>query len=137
VIDYSCADEVVAKLLLRYADAGRPGEVYFLVRGLQEYQADAVEAVLERHNLLVTAEVAERGLQLLGPSDAFQRNCWSALPPRDPVAPGLLAAELQLPVTVVRATLESLIAKRVAVRLEGDRVCGVPALLQGGGGSER
>src|SRR5690606_20012717 len=30
VLDYSCADEIVAKLLLRYVAADRPTEVYFV-----------------------------------------------------------------------------------------------------------
>jgi hypothetical protein len=129
VIDYSCADEIVAKLLLRYAPQPRPAEVFFLVRGLEEHHEDAVQAVLERHGLLVAAERSGRGYHLLGPSDPFQRSCWSALLLRSAAAPGSLAEDLQLPETVARSAVESLIAKRVALELPDGRVCGVPLLL--------
>jgi hypothetical protein len=129
VIDYSCADEIVAKLLLRYCVAERPGEVYFLVRGLQEHQEDAVEAVLERHGLLVSAERPGRGYHLLGPSDPFQRNCWSALLLRRAASVAELAADLQLPDVVAATTVASLLARRVALPLADGRACGVPGLL--------
>src|SRR3712207_8382297 len=41
VLDYSCADEIVAKLLLRYAADERPSEAYFVARGLQEDHCEA------------------------------------------------------------------------------------------------
>jgi hypothetical protein len=129
VIDYSCADEIVAKLLLRYAGRDRPAEVFFLVRGLQEHQEDAVEAVLERHGLLVTAESAERGFHLMGPSDPFQRSCWSALALRRSATQPQLASDLQLSETVAAATLSSLVAKRVTLSLPDGRYCAVPTLL--------
>ena len=74
VLDYSCADEIVAKLLLRFVGDDRPADAFFLARGLREHHLEAVEAVLERHNLLLVAE-AERGpTRLLGPSSAFERS---------------------------------------------------------------
>src|SRR5687768_7069016 len=36
VLDYSCADEVVAKLIQRYAAEDRPADAYFVARGLGE-----------------------------------------------------------------------------------------------------
>lgn len=132
VIDYSCADEIVAKLLLRYHLPERPAEVYFLIRGLQEHQQEAVEAVLERHALLAVAQDATRGFHLLGPSDPFQRACWSAMVLRRSVAAAELAGDVQLSEAAAAAALESLVAKRVALALRDGRYCGVPALLEGG-----
>jgi hypothetical protein len=130
VIDYSCADEIVAKLLLRYRDPYRPAEVFFLIRGLQDHQEDAVEAVLERHALLVAAQLPGRGYHLLGPCDPFQRSCWSALIMRQKVPAAEIARDLQLPEAVAATTLDSLVAKRVAVQLPGGDVCAVSALLR-------
>jgi hypothetical protein len=76
-----------------------------------------------------TACSSPRGYHLLGPSDPFQRSCWSALLLRSAAAPGSLAEDLQLPETVARSAVESLIAKRVALELPDGRVCGVPLLL--------
>ncbi|MFI5230365.1 MAG: hypothetical protein ACHQWU_14925, partial [Gemmatimonadales bacterium] len=36
MIDFSCADEVVAKLLMRYIDDAPPRDAYFLVRGVKD-----------------------------------------------------------------------------------------------------
>jgi len=64
MIDLSCADEVVAKLLMRYADETRPQDAYFLFRGVTEHHSDAIEAVLERHGLALAIEQAD-GVQVM------------------------------------------------------------------------
>ncbi|MEK6598649.1 MAG: hypothetical protein AABY91_09990 [Gemmatimonadota bacterium] len=61
LIDFSCADEVVAKLL-RVVDAG----VYIVLRGVDETQAEAIDDVLARQGLAVTALPRAGGLQMLG-----------------------------------------------------------------------
>src|SRR5690606_2144026 len=66
VLDFSCADEIVAKLLLRYAADDSPGDAYFVARGLQEHHRDAVEAELERHGLLPVAQNEDGVARLLG-----------------------------------------------------------------------
>jgi hypothetical protein len=52
VIDFSCADEVVAKLLLRVSDGE---EAYVLLSGVTELHLEAIDHVLERHGLSVAA----------------------------------------------------------------------------------
>lgn len=52
LLDFSCADEVVAKLLLRVADEE---EHYVLLSGITESHLDAIDQVLERHGLSVAA----------------------------------------------------------------------------------
>ena len=79
VLDYSCADEIVAKLLLRYVGDERPGEAFFVVRNVQEHHVEAIEAVLERHGLLLVAIQDEGDVALLGEADATQRAVWDAL----------------------------------------------------------
>src|SRR4051794_37860805 len=56
MIDFSCADEVVAKLLMRFTSDHPPQEAYFLFRGVTEDHSDAIEAVLERHQLVAAME---------------------------------------------------------------------------------
>ena len=46
LLDYSCANEVVAKLLLRFATETPPSDAYFVFRGMQEWHLDAIEAAL-------------------------------------------------------------------------------------------
>jgi len=52
LLDFSCADEVVAKLLLRVAG---DDEHYVVLSGVTEGQLDAIDHVLERHGLSVAA----------------------------------------------------------------------------------
>src|SRR4051812_4922242 len=66
MIDFSCADEVVAKLLLRYVAAERQDrEAYFLFRGVTDDHWDAIEAVLERHGLALVLETID-GARIVG-----------------------------------------------------------------------
>lgn len=52
LLDLSCADEVVAKLLLRVADED---EHYVVLSGVTDSHLDAIDHVLERHGLSVAA----------------------------------------------------------------------------------
>lgn len=75
LLDFSCADEVVAKLLLRVAD---DEEHYVLLSGVTDRHLDAIDHVLERHGLSVAAltegEEAPRVLGVTTPDvvTAFQ-----------------------------------------------------------------
>ena len=45
LLDFSCADEIVAKLLLQYIATDAPRrEVYFVFRGISEAHMEAIEA---------------------------------------------------------------------------------------------
>jgi hypothetical protein len=79
ILDYSCADEVVAKLLHRYQRADRPGEAYFVARGLAERHRETIEAVLERYGLALVAELREGGAALLGQVPEQERHAWGAV----------------------------------------------------------
>src|SRR5579884_1911295 len=77
MIDYSCADEVVAKLLMRYVADDSPRDAYFLFRGLTEHHSDAIEAVLERHDLAAAVEDDGR-VRLMGVLTDDERRVWEA-----------------------------------------------------------
>jgi hypothetical protein len=70
LLDFSCADEVVAKLLRDTAD-----DRYLVLVDLDDSQADAVDAVLERQDLAVVAVLREGGPVLLG---AVSQECKTA-----------------------------------------------------------
>jgi hypothetical protein len=116
VLDYSCADEIVAKLLLRYLGDDRPSNAYFIARGLQEHHLEAVEAVLERHGLLLVAQDEDGRALLLGPSNPFERACWSALARRGCAPPRELAGDAGLPDGIVAPILARLARQRVMLR---------------------
>jgi hypothetical protein len=130
ILDYSCADEIVAKLLLRYSEKDRPVDVYFVARGLQEHHLDSVEAVLERHGLLLVAEEPEISPVLLGPCAPLLRRCWDVMIGRGGARLGELAAATGLPLDDVRDAVDCFVARRVAVAYGDGLVCPVPQLHQ-------
>jgi hypothetical protein len=77
ILDYSCADEVVAKLLLR--DARADEEVFFVLVGVRSHHREPIEAVLERHRLAVVAETGPGRFELLGQRTDGERTVWEAV----------------------------------------------------------
>ena len=113
VLDYSCADEIVAKLLLRFLGDERPAEAFFVVRGIQEHHEDAIEAVLERHSLLLVAEDDAGTVKLLGAANPVHRAAWDSLMRRGRAGPAEVAADTGLSEDAVTATLSALVTQRV------------------------
>lgn len=119
VLDYSCADEAVAKLILRYQQPDRPVEAYFVVRGLDEHHLEMIEAVLERHGLALVVEMLATGVTLLGGVTPLERDVWVALGALGSGSAGDVAARLGVPVGEVSTALESLASHRVVIRRPG------------------
>lgn len=78
MIDFSCADEVIAKLLLRYEAENAPPEAYFLFRGVTEEHWEAIEAVLERRGLALVLE-QEDGIHVVGTLSDEERRVWETV----------------------------------------------------------
>lgn len=66
IIDYSCADEVVAKLVSRLV-SGEYGDRYMILMGLNDNQKENVEVALERKDLGVIAVISDSAAQSLPP----------------------------------------------------------------------
>jgi hypothetical protein len=64
-LDYSCADEIVAKLV-------RERVRMVLLRGLSEAHREAIEPVLTGHGLAVILEESDGTLDVLGPPETAQ-----------------------------------------------------------------
>lgn len=78
LIDYSCADEVVAKLLQQYlAEPAR--DAFFVLRGIGEAQWEQIFAVLERQSLAAVIETAEGGFDLMGIRSDEEHEVWLRL----------------------------------------------------------
>ena len=79
LLDYSCADEIIAKLLQRFdarQHADAPETAYFVFRGLNEAHLEAIEWVLQHHGLALVAEPLDGEAHLLGVVDDDERNVW-------------------------------------------------------------
>ena len=114
MIDFSCADEVIAKLLLSY---GVEHEAYFVFRGMTEDHWDAIETVLERHGLALIAE-SEGRLELMGVLDEPERRAWEAIRRRGRAEPWELVADLGESEPGVRRSLERLWRRRLIMRFD-------------------
>lgn len=124
MIDFSCADEVVAKLLLRNAAAESVGrEAYFLFRGVTDDHWDAIEAVLERHGLALVLESADGcGARVVGMVDDRERRAWEKVYELGRTAPADLASALGAPADDAARVLDGLYRRRLVMRLDDDYV---------------
>jgi hypothetical protein len=119
VLDCSCADEVVAKLLLEHAVGSEGPAVWFVIRGLTETHAEEIDHVLRRRRLaLVAEEVGERP-RLLGEVGPSAAAAWDVLADRGGAAADEIASALALPPLEARLALESLVGAGVVRRCEG------------------
>ena len=118
MIDFSCADEVIAKLLLRYANAERADrEAYFLFRGVTDDHWDAIETVLERHGLALVLETDD-GARVVGTVDDGERVVWEKVLELGRTAPADLASALGAHEAECEAVLHTLHRRRLVMRTD-------------------
>ena len=123
MIDFSCADEVVAKLLLRYAAAEREDrEAYFLFRGVSEDHWDAIEAVLERHGLALVLAGEGGAARIVGMLNDGERRAWEKVYELGRTGAADLSAALGSTTAQCEGILEALHRRRLLMRLDGDYV---------------
>ncbi|MCE2900071.1 MAG: hypothetical protein ACK6DP_11685 [Gemmatimonas sp.] len=123
LLDFSCADEIVAKLLLRYtADDGLRG--YLTFRGLHEGHLDPIETVLERHALALVSW-HEGEAELFGYVDDDERAHWEVVRAHGPIRAPAVAEVLAVSESAAHAHLVRLERRRlIMLRDEGYTVPG-------------
>jgi hypothetical protein len=119
VLDYSCADEAVAKLIQRYRADDRPADAYFIARGLGEQHCDPIEEVLQRHRLMLVGEV-EGEFTLLGAAEERERTVWRELQRAQRADEVALTGAAGLPRAEVTTALDWLAGHRVVLPRGGD-----------------
>lgn len=107
LMDLSCADEIVAKLIQAWVGPDAPRHACFLVRGLDDHQIEDVEHVLRNQQLALVAET-KGSLQLIGEVADPWRVAFARLAERGRAAAEELAADLAWPVDEVRSALSQL-----------------------------
>jgi hypothetical protein len=125
LLDFSCADEVVAKLLL--ADEERGGR-FVVLQGLREDQHEAIEHVLTHHRLAVAAVAPgeeQEGPRLLGWVTPDGRAAFRCICEHGAVSAHELAAALGWAVARGETALEALALHRL-VRPEHGRYHPLP-----------
>ena len=117
IIDFSCADEVVAKLVLGAMPAQDVArERFFLVRGLCDHHLDPLQSALRRRDLAVAAESDEGEPLLVGAVDDHETGIWTALCRLGRARAESLAAGLGLGSERVSGLLDEMYGKRLVLR---------------------
>jgi hypothetical protein len=119
LLDFSCADEIVAKLLLQYVSLDAPRrEVYFVFRGISDSHMDAIEAVLERHNLALVTQQADGMSRLIGIVDVDERKAWDIISRLGAGASGDVATAIGLSDDAAEQMLDTLWRRRLVIRYD-------------------
>jgi len=113
ILDFSCADEVVAKLLQRYLEADAQ-EAFFVFCGVHEPHRDQIQVVLERQGLVAVAETDTAVFELLGVPDDLEQRAWLRLEERGLIGKDDVAS--LFPEEDERAALNRLVDRRVVFR---------------------
>lgn len=123
VIDYSCADEVVAKLVSRLL-AGEYGDKYLLLSGLNENQRENIEVALERKELAVTAEMRDGMRVVLGSLNNYLKDTLDVIVKKKKATSKDLAGARKLEANTSGTRLLNLHKKRLVKRVEEVRTDG-------------
>ena len=121
MIDFSCADEIVAKLLMRYASDDAPQDAYFLFRGVSDDHWDAIETVLERHGLALVLEHDGR-VRVVGVLSDDERHAWEAVYRIGPAGAQDVAIETGTDAVHARQALDALCRRRLVMQADGQFV---------------
>lgn len=114
IIDCSCADEIVAKLIQASLAAQAPLDAFFLLRGLNDHQLDDIEEVLRTQRLALVAETGGR-LRLVGAVDDAAQLLFAHLADRGGAFAEELADELMWTIEAARAVLDDLAGRRLVL----------------------
>jgi len=113
ILDFSCADEVVAKLLQRYLEVDAH-EAFFVFCGVHGPHRDQIQVVLERQKLAAVAETGEGSFELLGVPGDDEREAWNRLEEQ-----GMVGSDEVLsmyPEQGERDALDRIVERRLAFR---------------------
>ena len=128
LLDFSCADEIVAKLLVSYCEpagdrgsaarVAAPRDCYFLFKGVSDSHLDAIDAVLQRRGLALVAQTDDGLPQLIGTVDERERRAWEAVTRLGRAQPADIASEVGLEEPQAEVLLSGLSRRRLIMRFD-------------------
>ncbi|HYW31465.1 MAG TPA: hypothetical protein VE869_08170 [Gemmatimonas sp.] len=127
LLDFSCADEIVAKLLLRFAAEDGP-QGYLLFSGIQEDHLDPIETVLEHHQLAMVSWF-EGSAELFGCVDDMERRHWDAVRDAGSATAAAVASATAQDSATSADILERLRHRRLLMRRDDSYT--VPGMVRG------
>lgn len=120
VIDYSCADEIVAKLVSRLL-SGEYGDKYIVLTGLNENQKENLEVALERKGLAVMGRMKDGENVLLGNLNNYLKETLHFILKRGKITAKELSDSLRLEANTSGTRLLNLHKKRLVKRIDETR----------------
>jgi hypothetical protein len=117
LLDFSCADEIVATLMRRCCADTPVASHYLLFAGITDAHLDAIEHVLLHHRLALVVRFTRTGQHtLVGMVDETERRLWEALVRVQPGTATDVAAESGLDEDEAVARLTALHRRRLVMR---------------------
>ena len=120
VIDYSCADEIVTKLVSRLL-AGEYRDRYLLLAGLNENQKENIEVAIERKDLAVTAEMRDGTRVVLGNLNNYLKDTLDFIVKKKRATSKELSEARKIEPNTSGTRLLNLYKKRLVKRIEETR----------------
>lgn len=117
VIDYSCADEIVAKLISRLLSS-EYGDKYILLTGLNANQKENIEVALERKDLSVMAEMRNSERTLLGKLNNYLKETLSLVEKKKKITAKDLSGTMKIEANTSGTRLLNLHKKRLVKRVD-------------------
>lgn len=117
VVDYSCADEVIAKLVSRLLSA-EYGDKFIVLEGLSSNQMENIEVALERKKLAVLSLQETEGWQIIGFLNNYLRKTLASVMERGNITLRELAEEGRIGLNTGGTRLLNLYKKRLIWRSE-------------------
>lgn len=117
IIDYSCADEIVAKLISRLL-SGEYGDRYIILTGLNENQKENIEVALERKDLAVIIQMRDGKKILLGSLNNYLNETLTLILKKSKITAKDLSETMNLEANTSGTRLLNLHKKRLVKRIE-------------------
>ncbi len=117
IVDYSCADEIIAKLMSRLI-SNEYGDKFIILCGLNEHQRENVVVALERKGLAVMAEMSNGKQRLMGTLNNYLKETLDIIIKKDKITAKELSEAIQLAANTSGTRLLNLYKKRLVKRAE-------------------
>jgi hypothetical protein len=120
VIDYSCADEIIAKLVSRLL-GGEYGDKYLVLAGLNESQRENIEVALERKDLAIIGVMRDDSRAVLGSLHNYLKDTLDFITARRRATAKDLSDAKKVEPNTSGTRLLNLYKKRLVKRIEETR----------------
>lgn len=117
IIDYSCADEIVAKVISRLVN-NEYGEKFLILKGLNETQKENIEVALERKDLSALAIMRDGKEAIIGSLNNYLKETFEIIKKKGKITARELSRRLKLELNTASTRLLNLYKKRLIKRTD-------------------